>query len=283
MADSENRKPWAGTHYVPAVALEFFKSTGAPEKVAAGKVFFEENDKARPYLFMRDKMYLLLEGEVEMLARQKVIATVRKGEIFGEMASIAHVPRSATARAKTACHVIALDDKQFLSALQKKPDFALMLMSIMLLRLRETIARLAAAHSLSGDAALKEAVVFDPQRLADLVAGLSDDAPVYFDRGKPIVQEGQSGLRMYAVISGRVAVSIDGAVVERLGPGGVFGELALVEQQPRLASALAETDCSLLPVNRNAFLMLLKTSPDFAESMLTSLAERLRGLMAKLN
>ena len=268
--------------YSPTVALEFFKTAGKPEKIPQGSTFFAENQKARPYFFMRDKMYLLLDGEVDLLARNKSIGTVKKGQIFGEMTSITHLPRSATAVAKSPCRVIALDDKQFQQGLRHKPAFALMLMSIMIGRLRETIARLAANDALKGDAVLKESAVFDPKRLAELADGLSNDPPVYYDRGKPIVQEGQAGLRMYAVLEGRVAVTIGGGVVERLGPGGVFGELALIEQTPRLASAVAETDCSLLPINRTAFLLLVKTSPEFAGSLLGSLAERLRLLTSRL-
>jgi CRP/FNR family transcriptional regulator, cyclic AMP receptor protein len=275
-------KPWAETIYRPAAALEFFKAAGKPEKAPAGTAFFAENEKARPYFFMRDKMYLLLDGSVELVARRKVIGTITKGQIFGEMASITHAPRSATAVAKTACKVIALDDRQFLSGLQKKPDFALMLMSIMIARLRETIARLAEQTTLRGDAVVKESVVFDPKRLAELAEGLTDDVPVYFDRGKTIVEQGQPGLRMYAVIEGRVAVSIGSGVIERLGPGGVFGELALVGQMPRLASVVAETDCQLLPINRTAFLLLVKTNAEFAASLLGALAERLRTLTARL-
>ena len=269
--------------YSPAVALEFFKSAGKAEKVAAGHTFFAENDKARPFLFMRDRMYLLLDGEVDLVRRKKVIGTVGAGQIFGEMASITHAPRSASAVAKTACRVIALDDKQFRKGLQTKPAFALMLMSIMIGRLRETFARLAEQTTLRGDALVKESVVFDPKRLAELAEGLSSDEPVYYDRGKTIVQEGQTGLRMYAVLEGRVAVTVGGSgIIERLGPGGVFGELALIEQAPRLASVVAETDCQLLPVSRTAFLLLVKTSPDFAESLLGALAERLRLLTARL-
>jgi len=268
--------------YSPAVALEFFKAAGTPEKVPQGSTFFAENQRARPFFFMRDKMYLLLDGEVELVARRKSIGRVKKGQIFGEMASITHAPRSASALAKTACRVIALDDRQFRSGLQKKPAFALMLMSIMIGRLRETIARLAEQTTLRGAAVLKQAAVFDPRRLAELAEGLSRDEPVFYDRGKTIVQEGQTGLRMYAVLEGKVAVSIGGGVVERLGPGGVFGELALIEQTPRLASVAAETDCSLLPISRTAFLLLVKTSPEFAASLLGSLAERLRLLTSKL-
>jgi CRP/FNR family transcriptional regulator, cyclic AMP receptor protein len=269
--------------YSPAVALEFFKAAGKPEKVPAGKVIFAEHDKARPYLFMRDKMYLLLDGAVDLVARKKVIGTVAKGEIFGEMASITHAPRTASAVAKTDCRVIGLDDKQFREGLQHRPGFALMLMSMMIGRLRETIARLAEQTTLKGDSVMKEAVVFDPKRLAQLAEGLSSDEPVFYDSGKIIVREGQTGVRMYAVLEGRVAVSIlGGGVVERLGPGGVFGELALIEQTPRLASVLAETDCQLLPINRTAFELLVKTSPDFAESLLGALAERLKLLTSKL-
>jgi len=281
MATAKTRA-WDDTRYIPGVALEFFKAAGKPEKVPAGKPFFGENEKARPFLFMRDKMYLLLDGEVDLVARRKVIGTLKKGQIFGEMASITHAPRSAAAVAKTPCRVIALDDKQFHAGLQKKPAFALMLMSIMIGRLRETLERLAAASALSEDAAVKERSVFDPARLAELAEGMSSDPPVYFDRGKTILQEGQQGLRMYAVLEGHVAVRIGTKVVERLGPGGVFGELALIEQAPRLASAVAVTDCQLLPINRTAFLMLVKTNPAFAESLLASLAERLRVLTAKL-
>ncbi len=271
------------SHYSPAVALDFFKAAGKPEKVPQGSTFFAENDKAGPLFFMRDKMYLLLDGEVDLVARRKSIGRVKKGEIFGEMASITHAPRSASAVAKTACLVIALDDKQFRSGLQKKPDFALMLMSIMIGRLRETIAKLAEQTTLRGAAVLKEAAVFDPKRLTELAEGLSDDPPIYFDRGKTIVEEGQLGLRMYAVLEGKVAVSIGGGgTVERLGPGGVFGEIALIEQTPRLASVVAETDCALLPINRAAFLQLVKTTPEFAESLIGSLAERLRLLTSRL-
>jgi CRP-like cAMP-binding protein len=216
------------------------------------------------------------------VARKKVIGSVGKGQIFGEMASLTETPRTASAVAKSACEVIALDDKQFQAGLKAQPAFALMMMSLMIGRLRETIEKLEGTETLSAAGAVKESVVFDPKRLSELVAGMTDDPPAYFDRGKVIVREGQTGMRMYVVIKGTVAVSVTGRVVERLAPGGVFGELALLDQAPRLASAVAETDCQLLPINRTAFLLLVKTSPEFAESLLGALAERLRLLTSKL-
>jgi CRP/FNR family cyclic AMP-dependent transcriptional regulator len=266
--------------YDPKVALEFFKAAGKPEKLPAGTTIFAEKEKKG--LFGRSKVYLLLTGEVSLVAGNKAIGAVKPGEIFGELAAISSAPRTATAVAKTECRVIALDDKEFQSGLRKKPAFALMLMSIMIARLRETIAGLEASGALTEDAAARESAAFNPKHIAEMVRGLQDDPVVYYDRGKPIVQAGQTGLRMYVITEGKVSVKIGDRVVERLGPGGAFGEAALVDQSTRLASAVADTDCALLPVGRTAFLAMVKMSPSFAESMLSSLAERLRYLTARI-
>ena len=69
-------------------------------------------------------------------------------------------------------------------------------------------------------------------------------------------------------------------MVERLGPGGVFGEMALIDQSPRLANAAAETDCALLAINRNVFLNLVKSAPTFGISLLAATAERVRNTAA---
>lgn len=269
--------------YDPEIALQFFKSAGKPEKFAPGATIFAENEKARPILLQRAKMYYVYEGEVNLVVKKKVIGSAKKGEVFGELAPLAHAPRSAAAVAKTACRVIALDEREFQGALMKKPAFALMLMSVMVARVRQTIAALHAEGKLSVAGAWKEAAVFDRRQLADLVQGLTDDPQIYYDRGAMVIKEGAMGARMYAVLEGRVAVSISGSMVERIGPGGVFGEAALVDQTTRLASVQAETDCALQPVGRAAFLELVKVSPVFAARMLASLAERLRLLTARLN
>jgi len=88
---------------------------------------------------------------------------------------------------------------------------------------------------------------------------------------------------MYAVTEGQVTIAIGGRIVERLGAGGVFGEAAFVDATAtRIADAVAETDVSLQPINRKAFLALVKMSPAFGQTMLGSLAARLRFLTARL-
>ena len=100
----------------------------------------------------------------------------------------------------------------------------------------EELLRLAAAGDMSEKEATKESVTFKPKLLADLVRGLADDPPVFFLQGRQIVQAGQTGLRMYAIVEGKVTVTIGGRVVERgrLGLVAAFG-LEPVEDAPRRA------------------------------------------------
>jgi CRP-like cAMP-binding protein len=198
------------------------------------------------------------------------------------MAVIAQAARTATARAKTQCTVIGLDEKQYQAALQQKPEFALMLMSIINSRLRSTISRLRASGSLHAGEA-KEAPVFDKKLMAGLVNLMAGQEPARYPAGKMIMQEGTGGAFMYVVLEGRVAITIKGGLVGRAGPGGVFGEMALVDQSPRSANAMAETDCALLAINRNVFLNLVKSDPTFGIALLSATAERVRSTAAGIN
>ena len=264
--------------YNAAMAMEFFKSAGKPEGFAAGATIFAEDEKGG--LFKSPKMYVLILGEVEMIAQNQVIGSVKPGETFGEMAVIAQAARTATAKAKTQCTVIGLDEKQYQTALQQKPEFALMLMSIMNSRLRSTISRLRASGALHAGVA-KETAVFDKKLLAGLVNLMGGQEPLRYEAGKMIMQEGTSGAFMYVVLEGRVAITIKGGLVARAGPGGVFGEMALVDQSVRAATAVAETECKLLGINRNAFLQLVKTSPAFGAALLAGLAERAKDMAVR--
>jgi CRP/FNR family transcriptional regulator, cyclic AMP receptor protein len=267
--------------YVPAIARAFFESVGKEESVAAGTTFFQENDKANRLLLRRDKMYLLEEGEVVLAVKGKAIGSVKPGEIFGEMAAISEQPRSATALAKSACRVVSLDDKQFAAALRRKPEFALMLLGLMIQRLRAMLNARSGFPSATGPQASPR--VMDKAMLGTLEAGLGDTAVVRYDRGKVIMVQGQIGAFMYVVVEGRVAITLGGATVERVGPGGVFGEMALIDHATRAASAAAETDCVLLAINRPVFMSLVKSDPDFGVSVLSAVAERVRNLAAGVN
>ena len=70
--------------YNAAAALAFFRSAGKPEHYAAGATIFRENARAHALLMQRHKMYYVYEGEVSLVQKKKVIASVGTGEVFGE-------------------------------------------------------------------------------------------------------------------------------------------------------------------------------------------------------
>jgi CRP-like cAMP-binding protein len=263
--------------YQPAVALEFFRAAGTLEEQPAGKPFFSESEKAGGLFSKNARMYLLLEGEAGLMLRNKFFGVVKPGDVFGELAVIAGLPRSATAMAKIKCRVLSLDEKQCRAALEKKPEFALMLMSIMVQRLRQSIAKRGAAAPAAG-APAERSDILERKALAELQAELGRSEPAVFQAGKLIMSTGAVGAFMYVVLEGRVAISVGNSVVEHVGPGGMFGELALVDRSARAATATADADCKLLAINRNEFINLVRTKPEFGASLLKSIALRMQQL-----
>jgi CRP-like cAMP-binding protein len=263
--------------YQPAVALEFFRSAGTIEEKPAGKPIFSENEKAGGFFSKNARMYLLLEGEVGLMIQNKFFGVVKPGNIFGELAVIGGLPRSATAMAKINCRVLSLDEKQFHAALEKKPEFALMLMSIMVQRLRQSIAKLGAVRA-AGGAPAERSDILDSKTLAGLQHALTAQEPAHFPAGTVIMSAGAVGAFMYVVVDGRVAITAGASVVERVGAGGIFGEMALVDRSARAASATAESDSVLLAINRTDFINLVKAKPAFGASLLKSIAVRMQQL-----
>ena len=265
--------------YNAAVARKLFELGGAPEQLAAGSTFFVEHEvAAKGGLFSKtavNKMYFLTAGEVALTAGGRVLDTIHSGEIFGEMAVITGGARSATATAHSDCSGYSLDAAQFQSAIQRLPEFALMLLSVMFDRLRLLSARLATRKS-AAPTGERSSTLFDAATLAQLQAQLEDAATLRYQRQKTIMREGEAGTYMYIVLEGSVAISINGNVVETVRVGGSFGEMALVDQSPRTAGASAVDDCALLAINRPAMLALVKAQPAFALALLRSVAGRLR-------
>lgn len=257
-----------------SVALNCFRNLGSAVELAAGSTFFTEGQAS-------DRMYLLIEGEVALSREGKSLDIVRTDEIFGEMAAITGQARTATATARSACKALTLDAQQFQQAVQANPEFALVLMGIMNNRLRLTLALMGRNRSIAEAGAREGARVFDKKMLDDLAAAMRVRPSQTYPAGRSVMKEGEPGLSMYIVMRGKVAVTIKGTVVERVGAGGVFGEMALVDQSPRAASAAAEEESLLLAISRNDFLTLVKTRPDFAVSLLKAVSERLRHMTAQ--
>jgi len=259
--------------YEPKLALAFFKLAGSLEQFAAGTQIFAENEKTSGFFSKGARIYLLLDGDVILTRGGKPLDLVPPGEIFGEMAAIAEMPRSATATARKNCRVLSLDQKAFMQSLQQMPEFALMLVSVMAQRLRRGLGRLAAMQ-IGAVEALEHADTLDRKMLSELRTALGDPTPSTAPAGQVVVTKGAVGACMFIVVEGSIAISVDGKVVERVGPGGSFGEMALVDRSGRSATATAETDSAWLLVGRNEFLDMVKSRPAFGIALMRSMSAR---------
>lgn len=98
------------------------------------------------------------------------------------------------------------------------------------------------------------------------------DAP----RGAVLCQEGEVGRQCFVIREGEATVTIGGDEVATIGPGGVFGELSLLDGEPRVATVTAATDMHLIVLSRPEFHELLAASPAVSRRIIEALGARLR-------
>ena len=110
--------------------IDLFKNEKNFITIPAGEVIFQKGGIA-------DRMYVVLEGEVEISIDGKLLDITGAGGIVGEMALISALPRSATAIAKTESKLVPIDEKRFTFLVQQTPYFALSVMKIMVERIRK--------------------------------------------------------------------------------------------------------------------------------------------------
>jgi len=103
-----------------------------------------------------------------------------------------------------------------------------------------------------------------------------------YKSGETIFREGEAGSTMYIVLEGTVRLSVTGRNLEKVIKGGVFGEMALIDEAPRSATAVAASDCKLLPLSAERFKKMIRDNPDFALQIMAVMAGRLRSMDRRL-
>ncbi len=106
------------------------------------------------------------------------------------------------------------------------------------------------------------------------VASLATEVDI--PEGKVLAREGQPGREFYVILDGKAAVSIDGSEVATLGPGDFFGEMALLDQGPRVATVTATTPMEVAVLDPREFSTLIEEHPGVARKVLKVMAQRLR-------
>lgn len=105
---------------------------------------------------------------------------------------------------------------------------------------------------------------------------------VSFKAGDIIFKEGDPGDFMYVLIEGQVEVKIKHDEIGIFEPIEVFGEMALIDAQPRSATVVARTDCKLVRVNQSRFKMLVHKSPQFGVNVMRTMVERIRWMNSQI-
>jgi CRP/FNR family transcriptional regulator, cyclic AMP receptor protein len=104
----------------------------------------------------------------------------------------------------------------------------------------------------------------------------------HFEPGEKIFLEEEPGNAMYMVRSGRVDVITYGTVLENVRTGGIFGEMALIDDGPRSAAAMASEPTEVVAIDKPTFLAVVRDDPQFALRVMSLLATRLRRMNKQL-
>jgi CRP/FNR family cyclic AMP-dependent transcriptional regulator len=103
---------------------------------------------------------------------------------------------------------------------------------------------------------------------------------VNFPEGGVVFIKGDRGNAAYMVRTGKVEIRQSGRVVEAMSRGEIFGEMALIDSEPRSASAVAVGPTELAVIDKDAFHELIRNDPDFAISVMRLMSRRLRATLA---
>ena len=97
-----------------------------------------------------------------------------------------------------------------------------------------------------------------------------------YKAGETIFKEGDPATELYVIQDGQVSIQSGNRQLGSLDANNIFGEMALIDQAPRSATAVAATDVTLVPVSEQQFLFLISQTPYVALNVMRTLARRLR-------
>ena len=123
---------------------------------------------------------------------------------------------------------------------------------------------------------LKQVPLFSDlsKRHLNEIAKHADEAKMR--EGTVFAKQGRTGTEFVFIVDGRAQVEKDGKVIRRISAGDFFGEISMIDRQPRTATVTAETDGTLLVVNSRSFNHLLDTTPGLRKKIMVSLCKYLR-------
>jgi F420-non-reducing hydrogenase small subunit len=256
-----------------------------------------------------DTMYLIQTGAIEISSARDggeiVLALLEKGDFFGEMVLLDSLPRSTTAKAIAPTRLLPLTRESLLDRLRSDPTVALHLLRAFSRRIEKT-GRSASAGNVgpgapggtedSGPSASpkesrhRPAGEDDPGAQEGYIENISffleeEEREEAFSGGDTIFRQGEAGDTMYIIAEGGVRIYEESSggryLLATLGPRDFFGEMSLLTDRPRSATAVARGRTRLVAVRKSSFLGDISTTPELGLFLLQVMASRLRGLISQ--
>jgi CRP-like cAMP-binding protein len=102
--------------------------------------------------------------------------------------------------------------------------------------------------------------------------------PIFFEKGDVVFREGDVGDCLFVIREGAVDITLGNRVLKLMQPGDIFGEMSLIDGEPRSANAVARAETTVIPIDEEQFLFLVGKLPYFALNVMRVLAMRLRDM-----
>ncbi|MDA1138261.1 MAG: peptidase domain-containing ABC transporter [Planctomycetota bacterium] len=224
------------------------------ESFDMGQVVIKEGDPA-------DAFYVIYGGRARVVGSSDghdiTLATLRKGDFFGETALLKNEQRTATIRASGELVVGRLDKTDFIESLEQEPEA--------LTYLEKYISNLAIRNF------LRQFTIFSELTSKEVTAWLDQLEFEEFQEGDIVFRQGDQGDRFYIITSGKVDVVLESQgqeeVIATLREGEFFGELALLSDRPRAATIRALEKLELAWMGKEQFQDLVEKSPKVKEAI----------------
>lgn len=262
--------------------------------VAADEMLFARGDEG-------DSMYVVANGRIRIHDGPRMLNYQATGDAFGEMALLDAAPRAASATAEETTELLRLDHDAFFELLESSPAVSRGIIRVLSRYLRGTVRSMVELDAenpitpaleplpdvftgleeptlspIERMLLLKQVDMFNrlPDELLTELVFLLEEADVA--AGETVFAEGESGDAMYIVATGKVRVHAAGHTLNYLSAGQVFGEMALLDSVPRLASVTGVEQTRLLRLSQAPFLELLEDRFELAEGIIRTLSGHLR-------
>jgi CRP-like cAMP-binding protein len=212
-------------------------------QLEAGEILFDMGDAG-------DVLYVVASGEIAVLVPQEV-ARLQEGDIFGEIALLAHQPRTATTRATVSSQVLALDRALVRDLISGSPELLKVLLRFLRERLIATL-----AHT---------SPLLAPFSDMERVALTSKFRFLEVDGNVRLVEQGKKTTGLFVLLAGEAAAVTDGAPVAHFQAGDVFGEMSLIAGSPATATVVTLEKSFVLQLPRSDFNEVIMTHPQVLE------------------